>query len=175
MSMDREDIMNVAVLAAVAVGGFLLWKGVNAATKAAGAVVDGVSQVAGAAGDTAAGGISAIGSLFGLPTIAQTIDNPAQVRWIIDNVGSWTASQWGTAAAYVSALNMPAGSGNNSPPPAHVLQALGISTGTQVPNTQAAVVDHITGGRDYSGSMLGGVSFGDVASGNTSTNPFQWW
>lgn len=167
--------MNVLTLAAVGVGLFLAYKGMKAASGVVSGVAGAVGTAAGAVGDGVAAGVSGIGSVFGLPTSNQTLHDPAQVRWLLDNVGHMAASQWGTAAAYVTALGMPAGSGNSNPPPAYVLQELGIPVNTQVPNTQQQVVDFITGGRDYSGSMLGGPSFGDYASGNVSTNPYYWY
>ncbi|MFY9477178.1 MAG: hypothetical protein WAQ08_05875 [Aquabacterium sp.] len=169
--IKRDELMNVLTLAAVGVGLYLAYKGV----KAVGSVVGAVGNAAQAAGDGLATGVSAIGDVFGLPSANQTISNPAQVRWIIDNVGSYQASRWGAAAAYVTALGMPAGSGSGNPPPDYVLRELGISVNTSVPNTQQQVVDFITGGRDYSGSMLGGPSFSGYASGNVSTNPYYWY
>lgn len=173
--MKTEDMMNLATLAAVGLGLYLAYKGVKAVGGAAGAAAEAVGNAASAAGNGVAAGVSAVGSIFSLPGVSETIDNPAQVRWIIDNVGSFAASQWGTASAYVRAINMPAGSGNNNPPPDYVLRALGVSSGYAYTQTSNQVADYITGGRDYSGSLLGsGPSFGDIAGGKTSTNVFQW-
>lgn len=90
---------------------YVIWRAVGAAGKAAGAVADGVVSAAKTANTATAGAVSGIGSAFGLPTTDQTISDPEQVRWIIDNVGHMEASKWGTALAFMAAEGMAPGSG----------------------------------------------------------------
>jgi len=69
--------------------------------------------------------VSAVGKVVGLPSTAETLDDPAQVRFIIDRSGMWEASKWGTAWAFLQAVSMPAGSGRMPPPGTPAARALG--------------------------------------------------
>jgi hypothetical protein len=174
--MSNIDPKDAIVLGGLVVGLFLLYKGVNAAGKAAAAVGGAVADTAKAAESATVATVGAIGAAVGLPTPSETISDPRQVRWIMDHVGSWPASQWGTASAYISALNMAPGSGDNSPPPAYVLARLGVAAESVVTQKQvAATVDFVTGGAAIGGGwgLDAGPSFSDVASGNTPS-PFFW-
>lgn len=157
--------MDMAKLAAVGVGVLLLIRAADSLSGAAGNAAKAASEVAAAAGGAVADVVGAIGSLAGLPTPSQTLADPGQVRWIIDNVGHIEASQWGTAWAYMQAVAMHPGSGNSSPPPDDVVHALGIQTGASVPNTQGAVVDLITGGWQFNGGLMSGPTFDSVSKG----------
>jgi hypothetical protein len=177
-----------AVVAAVGVGFYLLWQGIQAAKGAASAVGSAVASGAAAVESGTVSVVGAIGSAVGLPTPDETLHDPKQVRWIIDHVGRMAASEWGTALAFTSAIWMNEGAGDNNPPPDWVLGRLGINPGSVVqPKLQNAVIDYVTGGSmggsvgGSIGSAIGGdfginngPSFGQVASGQTSTNPF-WW
>lgn len=70
-----------------------------------------VGQAVTAADQAVSTGVGAIGSLFGLPTPGETIDDPVRVRYLIDTQGWFYASKWATAGALLKAMNMPAGSG----------------------------------------------------------------
>lgn len=94
---------------------YVIWRASGAVGKAAGAVADGVVSAARTADTAASGAVSGIGSVFGLPTTGQTISDPGQVRWIIDNVGQMEASKWGTVMAYLKAQAMAPGSGTMPP------------------------------------------------------------
>jgi len=150
------------LLAAVAVGAFLLWKGVKAA---GGAVVDTAAAAAGGAAHAAVGIVGAVGAAVGLPTPSQTIDDPLVVRWICDHVGSFTASKWGTADAFMAAMWLPEGAGDRYPPDAATLAALGVAPSVPIPATSGKVLDFTAGAGSVPG--IGGPSFNDVASGKT--------
>ena len=182
---DMDNAKGWATIAVAVAGMYLLWQGIGAAKKVAGAVgsavgaaADAVGVAAGASEDAFVGTVGAIGSVAGLPTPDETLTTPGQVRWIIDNAGHYAASQWGTATAYVKATLMAEGSGNNNPPADWVLVRLGFDpAGLSVPKLQDSVVDFVTGGTVYGdGWGLGGSgpSWSDVANGQTSTNPFAW-
>lgn len=115
MSDSRMPWALAAAGVAFAVVGLYVWKkgSIGAAAQAIGA---GAVQVA---GDATAGAVGAIGQTVGLPNPDQTVRDPAQARWIIDNVGQWEASKWASAYAYTAAQFMPSGSGtqptSNSP------------------------------------------------------------
>lgn len=79
---------------------------VNKAGQAAGAVVSGANQAV-------ATGVGAVGSVFGLPTPNQTIDDPVRVRQMIDTQGWYEASKWATAGALIKAMAMPSTSSGN--------------------------------------------------------------
>ena len=148
---------------AVAAGLYLLWQGIKAAGKAASAAGEAVN-------DAAATVVSDIGAAVGLPTTDQTLHDARQVRWIIDHVGEFAASKWGTAGAFYTAMfSLKPGDGDNDQPPAEVLAALGVAVSTTLPTLGRAVGDFVTGG---AGSIAdGGPSFTDVASGKT--DPFN--
>lgn len=113
MSDSRTPWALAAAGVAFAVVGLYIWRkgGISNAAQAIGA---GAVQVA---GDVTAGTVGAIGQTVGLPTPDQTVRDPAQARWIIDNVGQWEASKWASAYAYTAAQFMPSGSG--TPPPSN--------------------------------------------------------
>lgn len=175
---DMDNAKGWATIAVAVAGLYLLWQGIGAAKKVAGAVGDAVGAAAAASENAFVGSVGAIGSVVGLPTTDETLTNPAQVRWIIDNVGHYAASQWGTATAYVKATLMAEGSGNNNPPTDWVLVRLGFDpAGLSVPKLQESVVDVVTAGTVYGdgwGLSGSGPSWQDVANGQTSTNPFAW-
>lgn len=177
--MKTEDMINLATVAAVGLGLYLAYQGIQAAAKAtkeaAGDAWDVVEGVSKTAGDVTSWGVGKIGQSMGLPQPSETLSNPYQVRWIMDHVGEWPASQWGTAMAYIKAVTLPAGSGDNNPPPAYVLERLGIPTNNQYPTAQALAVDLITGGVQFGNdSMITGPdTFGGWASGANTTNPFM--
>lgn len=106
-------VVAIAGVALVGAVGLWIWKKGGVANAAA-AVGAGVVT---AAGGAASGAVGAIGSAVGLPTPDETTTDAAVARWIIDNVGTWEASQWAGAPAFVKALLMPAGSG--TPPSAN--------------------------------------------------------
>lgn len=104
----------IAILGgAAAIGAaFYVWKQ-GGAGKAAEALGAGVVN---AAGGLVSGGVGAVSEAVGLPTPAQTTTDAEVARWIIDNVGTFEASKWAGAPAFLTALTMSAGSGK--PPPA---------------------------------------------------------
>ncbi|MDN3921503.1 hypothetical protein [Roseateles violae] len=103
--------MQLLALAGLAgVAAFVWHKGGIA--KAAEAVGAGVVN---AAGGLVTGGVSAVSESVGLPTPAQTTTDAEVARWIIDNVGTFEASKWAGAPAFLTALTMASGSGK---PPA---------------------------------------------------------
>lgn len=94
---------------------YLASKAGKAAAAAAGAAASAVKSTAQVVNAGTTGVVAAISNTVGLPTPSQTIDDPAQVRWIIDNVGYMSGSEWGTAWAFIQALGLPAGSGKAPP------------------------------------------------------------
>lgn len=128
----------VLALAGVVVGGFVVFKVYKAGEAVGDAIGSGASALYDAAlsvtdaawhGAMARDGavgtvVGAAGSVVGLPTPMQTLDDPAHVRYIIDNTGMWEASKWGTAWAFLRALNMPAGTGRMPPPGTDAARAL---------------------------------------------------
>ena len=119
----------------------------TAAVEAASGVVQGIGQ---ATGQVFTQGVGAVGSSVGLPTPSETVDDARVVRWIIDNVGYFEGSKWGTAAAFWSALMMADGSG--VPPPAGSAAALAFGRSASSTPTGTYVVPEYTG------------SFSDLAS-----------
>lgn len=167
---------DAVVLGGLVVGLYLLWQGMDAAKNAATKVGQAVADGAAAAESGAVAVVGAIGAAAGLPTPGETLSDPRQVRWIIDHVGTFAASQWGTAAAFVSASWLPVGGGDQTPPPPYVLQRLGLPVESVVTQQQVAnTVEWLTGGVTFGGDLsTGGPSFSDVASGQQTTNPFAW-
>jgi hypothetical protein len=156
----------------LAAAGVLLWLVLSGVKRVADTAIDGAKAVTGAAADVAVGVVGAVGAAAGLPTPTQTLSDPLQVRWIIDNVGSFVASKWATADAYIAALWMPPGAGDRYPPDGRILAALGVAPSVPVPVTQGSVIDYTTGAGSVPG--FGGPSFSDVASGKTDPyNPLQ--
>lgn len=124
-----------AVLVAAVLGYKLLTKGAAAVSSGVAAVADATSAAAGEVWHQAydSGGavgtvIGAIGSTGGLPSPMQTLDDPAEVRYVIDRDGWFTASQWGALGALLVAMNMPAGSGRMPAPDTPAAKALGYTT-----------------------------------------------
>jgi len=129
----------VLAVAAAVVGGFVIFKvyragaAVGEAVSNAGAAVYDAAYSAAdytwhqaTARDGAAGVVvSAAGKAVGLPSTSETLDDPAQVRYVIDASGMWEASKWGTAWAFLQAVSMPAGSGRMPPPGTPAARALG--------------------------------------------------
>lgn len=96
-----------AALAVLIVGA--LWVrsrgGVHGAAQAVGsAAVDAV-------GGLASGAVGGASRAVGLPAPSETVTDPRQARWLIDNVGGLQASKWSGAGALLQAVTMPAGSG----------------------------------------------------------------
>lgn len=128
------------VVAGAAALGLWVWAkgGAAAAGQSVGAgVVNGavgaVTGAAGAANDAAVAGVGAVSQTVGLPTPSETVDDPQVVRWIIDNVGQFEASKWGTAWAYMKALFLPSGSGTAPAPGTPAAVALVVQTTTVEP------------------------------------------
>lgn len=128
---------------------------VSKAAGAAGAVGSAIASGAKTADDAVAGAVGGVGSVFGLPTPGETIDDPAVVRWIIDTRGYFEGSKWGTAIAFLRALNMPAGSGHPMAGPAAPV--------TASQESPAGVVR-------YGGNEAAGGSF----SGGLASDPFSF-
>lgn len=104
----------LALLAVLGVAGFALyvWRSGGVAA-VAGSVVTGSVE---AAGEVVTGTVGAAGQVVGLPTPAQTTDDPRVARWLIDNVSLFDASKWATATALIKAVLMDSGTG--TPPTA---------------------------------------------------------
>lgn len=107
---------------------------ITAATGAVGKGFDRAAEIAiQIADDVATGttqGVGEIGEVVGLPTPDQTIDDPRQVRYIIDHRGRIAASKWGTAGAYLRAELMAAGTGLRLDPRSAAAMALGLGNST---------------------------------------------
>ena len=101
--------------------GLVGWKLYSAATGAANAAGRAVSAV----DQGVATSVGAVGAVVGLPTPSETIDDPAQVRYIADRSGWFAASKWGTALALFKASTMGEGSGTAPPMNSPAAQALG--------------------------------------------------
>ncbi len=97
--------------AAAVAGLYLLVQLVGTVKKVAGAAGDAAATVGSGANTVVTGVASGLGSIVGLPTPGETIDDPKQVRWIMDNVGHLEASTHGTASAWIKALSLAHGSG----------------------------------------------------------------
>lgn len=95
-----------ALLFAAGVGVYVWKKG-----GLAGALAGAASNVAAGVEKAAVQGVGAVGAAVGLPTPDQTTGDPSVVRWIMDNVGYFEASKWGTAGALWSASFMGPGTG----------------------------------------------------------------
>jgi hypothetical protein len=168
MSAPKINVNTDNMLLLLAVGGglYLLWQGIKAAGNAAKAGAQAVN-------DAAVTVVSDIGYAVGLPTTTQTLSDPRPVRWIIDHVGDFAASKWGTADAFFKAVfSLQRGDGDNKPPPAEVLAALGVAPASSLPTLGHAVGEFVTGG---AGSISdSGPSFNDVANGRTDPyNPLS--
>jgi hypothetical protein len=108
-AMPRAELILYGVGALA--GLYVIWQVTQTAKKAAAAVGDGVAYVGHTANTLLTGTVGGLGSFVGLPTPGQTIDDPYQVRWIIDHQGHLEASKWGTALAFMAAEGMAPGSG----------------------------------------------------------------
>lgn len=122
-NMDGKTILFASVGVALL---YVVYKATKAAGDAAGKLADAGAGALHAANDATSTTVGAVGAAFGLPTPDETLSDPAQVRWIIDNAGHMAASQWGTALAWLKAEGMQAGTG--TPPPAWVQSRLDTST-----------------------------------------------
>lgn len=159
--MNSDQAKTYIYLGGAVVAAYLLYRVATGAAKVAGAVGDAVGTAAGAANTTVAAGVGAVGSVFGLPTPAQTIDDPEVVRYIIDTQGQFEASKQGTAWAYIKALAMKPGSG-------HPLAGSGVTAGQMKNVTAGMPVLELP--QDGSGSILSGPSFNDLKN-----NPYGWF
>lgn len=107
--MNKALILAGVGAAVVLIGGAWAWR-------RGGGTVEGAAQAAGAAlvdvatGATV-GAVGAVGSTVGLPTPSQTVTDPREARWIIDNVGHLEASKWSSASAYLQGVFLASGSG----------------------------------------------------------------
>lgn len=115
MSESRLPWALAAAGLAFAAIGLFVWKkgGVAAAAQSIGSSAG--TAVVSAMSGAVSGAAGAIGAPMGLPTPDKTVTDPAQARWIIDNVGQFEASKWASAYAYLRAQFMSAGTG--TPPP----------------------------------------------------------
>lgn len=157
--MNSDQAKAYIYLGGAVVVAYLVYRAASGAAKVAGAVGDAVGAAAGAADTAISTGVGGIGSVFGLPTPDQTIDDPKVVRWIIDNQGQFEASKQGTAWAYIKAQALPSGSGT---PPA---SAQSVFTPDQMKNITAG----LPAGQINTGDILSGPSFSDLKN-----NPYGW-
>lgn len=160
-STSKEE--TYVLLAVIGLATWFVFKGIKGAAVAVG---EGAAAVGGAVADVASNAVGMIGAAAGLPTPDNTINDPLVVRWIMDHVSGFAASKWGTADAYLLALWMQPGSGDQSPPPAAVLAALGVAPSVPLPVVSGSVIDYTTGAGAVPG--FGGPSFNDVAAGQPS-------
>lgn len=96
---------------------FILYKG------GLGKAIESLTSAAGSAAIHAASGavtgvVTGVSEGVGIPTPADTTDDPYVARYIIDDPrgGQLAASKWASVSAFVKAQSLPAGSGY--PPPA---------------------------------------------------------
>jgi len=121
--MKIADVEGDAMLLAGAVALIAVWyvykkgAGTVAQSTANGIASAATGVVTGAAVGTVTGVADGVSQAIGIPTTEQTIQDPAQARWVIDNYGYWTASSWCGAVAFAKAALMDSGSG--TPPPAN--------------------------------------------------------
>lgn len=146
MKIEAESLAVFAVVAAAAAAALYVWRkgGIAPAAEAIGAgavnAVAGAAQgAASATAQVASNGIGAIGATVGLPTPSDTLTDPAQVRWIIDNHGYFRASIWASAGALWSAMSMPEGSGTPPPASSPAAQALGVPAAASASSNFAPV------------------------------------
>lgn len=104
----------IEIILSLGVVGFILLNGgfAGAAQATGKALVD-------AAGNVIKGGVDGIGQGFDLPALSIITTDPAVARYIIDapNGGTFQASEYASALAFIKGSAMPAGSG--TPPPAN--------------------------------------------------------
>jgi hypothetical protein len=86
----------------------------SAAADAGAAAVDAVVNTA---SGVTTGVVTGISKQVGLPTPAQTTDDPYIARWIMDQPsgGKLAASKWATSSAFLNALTIDAGTGVTPP------------------------------------------------------------
>lgn len=135
-SAGRFPLMLGLGLLGLGAVGLFVWKKGGIAGAAASVGAGAVEAVGGAV----SGGVGAIGSAVGLPTPAQTTTDAEEARWIIDNVGTFAASKWAGAPAFIQALMMPEGSGKPPSPNSEAGRALlGQASG---PGRQAPIASY---------------------------------
>lgn len=114
MRAPRFTLGNVAIAAALLGAGALAWYvyrkgGLGKAAGAIGAAVGGAAVQA--VGGAATGAMDAASAAVGIPGPSNTVTDPRVVRWIMDNYGQLTASQWAGLPALISAWGLAQGSG----------------------------------------------------------------
>lgn len=123
--VDPRWLLYGAGLVLVGYAGWKLYRAAGSVANVAGSVATAAGQAAGAVNDGIASGVGVVGGVVGLPTPEQTISDPAQVRYIIDRDGWFTASKWATAGALWSAMSVPVGAGVMPPVDSPAAIALG--------------------------------------------------
>lgn len=114
MGERRITVAGVALTAAVIGAGLLAWYvyrkgGLGKAAGAAGAAIGGAAVQA--VGGAVTGALDVTSAAIGIPGPSDTLTDARMVRWVIDNYGYFTATQWAGLPALISATTMRAGSG----------------------------------------------------------------
>jgi hypothetical protein len=119
------------VFGALGVAGLLAWwvwrKGIAGASSAA------AQAAVTAAGGAVKGAIEAVSGAVGIPGPGETTTDPKVTRWILDNYGFMTASQWSGAPALLVALTMSSGTGQPPPPGTPAYQAMDLARVVDLP------------------------------------------
>lgn len=136
VQLSATGVAAIAAVGVLAVVGLWVWRKGPADVGAA--VVGGAAELAnGAASHT----VGAAGSIFGLPTPAQTVTEAEVGRYVIDALGYWQASRWLSAGALARAWALPEGSGKPPPPGAPVWAALNAQRKAPTPLPAELMID----------------------------------